>query len=364
MAFSDWLRDVLAAPYLAQSSRGVPAWESPWASPNHLVQAHAPDGAPLQVTRALAMSVPAVARARRLIVGSIARCPIEARAAGERLDPQPVWISRTDGVQSPFFRMTWTIDDLLFHGWSCWSVDRDTMGRVIRASRIPFDLWDFTETGGVRVRGTEVSDSEVCVIPGMDEGLLSYGAEAIEHAADLNRQAARAAKNPHAQILLKDTGSQPLTDPEIKSLIDSWAEARRGRNGGVAYANSSIEVKELGEAKTELLVGGRAVAAIDIARAAGVPSLMIDAAPAGTGGTTYANQSARNLELVDYALSPHMAAVAARLGLDDMVPRGTAIAFDLTDLTSPTVGDLDVPDDDQTAPAAPPSSIQREGVTK
>ena len=42
-----------------------------------------------------------------------------------------------------------------------------------------------------------------------------------------------------------------------------------------------------------------------------------------------------------------MAAIAARLGLDDMVPRGWAVAFDLSDLTANTVGEIDVPDDDR-----------------
>lgn len=87
--------------------------------------------------------------------------------------------------------------------------------------------------------------------------------------------------------------------------------------------------------------------AVDIARATGVPAMMLDAGTAGTGTVTYRSQVSRNLELVDYALAPYMAAVAGRLGLDDMVPRGTAVAFDLTDLTSPTVGELDVPDDDR-----------------
>lgn len=139
-----------------------------------------------------------------------------------------------------------------------------------------------------------------------------------------------------------------MTPQARDALVKSWAEARRGENGGVAFANQSIEVQELGKANTDLLVQGRNAAAVDIARAAGVPAMMIDAGTAGTGTITYRNQQARNTELVDYALAPYMAAIAARLGLDDVVPRGTAVAFDLTDLTSPTVGDLDVPDDDMT----------------
>lgn len=115
----------------------------------------------------------------------------------------------------------------------------------------------------------------------------------------------------------------------------------------MAYTNQTIEARELGKVDPQMMIEARNAAALDVARACGVPASMVDAAPAGTGNVTYRNQDARNTELIDYCLAPFMASIAARLGLDDMVPRGWAVAFDLTDLTSTTVGDLDVPDDDQ-----------------
>ncbi|MGC3903934.1 phage portal protein [Corynebacterium variabile] len=341
------IRDALALPALAAraSHDGVP-FESPFASPNHLVTV-TPPVTPARITRAYAMAVPPVARARRLIVGAIARCPLEARTAGARAETQPLWLTRTDGVQSPWHRMTWTVDDLLFHGWSLWGLERDTTGKVIRADRVPYHLWDTTDDG-VMVGGKIVDAAEVCLIPGPDEGLLSTAAAAIRHAAELNRLAQRAADTPAAQVLLRDTSNQPSSDAEIKALIQSWVDARRGVNGGVAYTNQSVEVVELGKADPGLLVEGRNAAALDIARACGIPASMIDAAPAGATGTlTYQNGDARNQELVDYALAPFMAAIAARLGLDDIVPRGWAVSFDLTDLTAAKIGDVDVPDDDR-----------------
>lgn len=345
MGLRDRLRDALALPYLSYHGYDEVPFESPFASPNHLVSVSLPDMRS-DVTRATAMSVPAVARARRLIVGSIARCPLEARTEGRRADKQPLWLTRTDGVQSPFFRMAWTIDDLMFYGWSLWALERDFDGAVIRADRVPFQMWDIDADGTIKVNGKRADDSEVCLIPGIDEGLLKSSSAAIRHAAELNRLAQRSADTPAAQIDLHQTGGPPLNRDQIKELIDGWAAARRGQNGGIAYTSQTIEAKEMGKTDAQLLVEGRNAAALDVARAAGVPGAMIDAHTAGSGNVTYANATARNTELVDYALAPYMAAVAARLGLDDMVPRGWAVAFDLTDLTSPTVGDLDVPDDD------------------
>lgn len=350
MKLTDLLRDALAMPYLASTGHDAVGLESPWASPNHLVTITPPDGTGY-VSRTTAMSVPAIKRARNILVGSIARCPLEARTNGRRADNQPIWLNRTDGIQSPFFRMTWTIDDLLFYGWSLWGLKRDSDGAVIRADRVPYHLWDIDANGRVTINGNAVDQQEICLIPGVDEGLLDASSETVRHAAEINRMAARAARNPSAQIDLHQTSGQPLTREQARALIDDWSSARRGENGGVAYTSQTIEARELGKSEPQILVEGRTMAAVDCARAVGVPASLVDAHQSGAGNLTYHNQDARNVELVDYGLAPFMAAVAARLGLDDMVPRGHAVAFDLRDLTGPTVGDLDVPDDDnQTVP--------------
>src|SRR5699024_5200649 len=113
MGLTDMLRDALALPYLAHTGGNAVALESPWASPNHLVSITPPGAGLASVSRQTAMSVPAIKRARNILVGSIARCPLEARENGRRAENQPIWLNRTDGVQYPFFRMSWTIDDLL-----------------------------------------------------------------------------------------------------------------------------------------------------------------------------------------------------------------------------------------------------------
>lgn len=341
------IRNAMALPAMANNmDTGHVALESPWASPNHLVTVDRPD-IPGTLSRSTAMAVPAVARARRLIVGTIARCPLEARRGGERMNDQPLWITRTDGNQSPWFRMIWTVDDLLFHGWSLWGVERDRENKVIRAERIPFEWWAIDSEGHITVRNKRVNPADVCLIPGPDEGLLNFAATPIYHAYKLQQLANRAAEMPNAQVLLKQTQGAPLSPEAQKDLINKWVAARRGHNAGVAFTNQAVEVEELGAANEHLMIEGRNIAAVDIARAVGIPALMIDAGVAGTGTVTYKNAQARNLELVDYSLAPMMAAVAARLGMDDMVPRGTAVAFDLTDLTGVTVGEVDVPDDDQ-----------------
>ena len=344
MGFLDTVRDALALPAAA----AAPPLESPWASPNHLLPVLVDDRvADTNVTRSTAMRVPAAARARRLIAGSIARMPLVATVDGIPLDRQPLFLSRTDGPVSPFHRMVWTIDDMLFYGWSLWAVRRDVDGRVVQADRVPYADWDIDANGAVLYGGRQVDESEVCLIPSIDEGVLTTAADAIRHAASLNKAAARAANTPTANIELHQTGGVALNNEEIKALVESWAAARRGDNGGVSYTNQSIEVREHGSFDAHLLVDGRNAAAVDVARAMGIPASMLDA-QLPHASMTYRNaDNLRNGEFLDHCLAPLMAAVAARLGMDDMVPRGVAVEFDTRSLTGMTDLDhtIEVPDD-------------------
>ncbi|WP_069163150.1 phage portal protein [Nocardia altamirensis] len=345
------LKAIRSLPDLAAAARNSPnalQVSSPFSRyPNHLNEVVWPDLVGLDnvlpMTRLEAMSVPAMARARRIIAGSIARMPLRAYRADTLLSQQPLWLDRTDGPVSPFHRMLWTVDDLLFYGWSLWALTRDSAGLVISAGRIAWERWEFDSTGRIVVDGELAADADVCLIPGVDEGVLWFAQRAIRHASKLIAAADKVADTPAANLELHQTTDAPMTRPEIDALVASWAAARRGSNGGVAYTNSAIELREHGAPDGHLLIEGRNAAAVDIARAAGIPAASIDAT-GPTASLTYETTQSRNIELVDYGLAPYMSAISARLGMDDMVPRGTRIAFDTEDFVGPTVR-VQVPDD-------------------
>lgn len=341
MGFLDTIRSALALPALAAQAAPV---ASPYAWPNHLYTVDT-SGLPerLELTRPAAMRVPAVKRARGLIVASVARCPLIAYTGNTISTVQPEWLDRTDSIVSPFHRMLWTIDDLIFYGSSLWAVERDAAGTVVAADRVPWENWGLGHDGHILYNGLPVADDEVCLIPGIDAGLLVDGLDAVHHAATVNRAAGNAASNPKAQIELHQTQGEPLSEPQIDALIGRWAKARRGENGGVAYTNPSIEVREHGAASEHLLIEGRNAAAVDVARAVGIQASLIDATVTESS-MDYSNVNARNAEFVDLTLSPYMSAVVGRLGLDDMVPPGVSLEFDLTPLSSLTA--VGVPDDD------------------
>ncbi|MFW0784509.1 phage portal protein [Gordonia sp. CPCC 206044] len=309
----------------------------------------------LPLTRTEAVSVPTVSRSRLLIAGTIARLPLEARRDDELADNQPVWLTRTDGAMSPYHRMLWTVDDLIFYGWSLWAVTRDTQGRITRADRINYDRWSFDVAGRIEVDGELVRSDSVVLIPGPHEGLITFGARTIRQASNLLQSADKAAKNQTAYLELHQTNEASLTDDDIAELVNSWAKARTGVNGGVAFTNNGIEVREHGAPNEHLLIEGRNASAVDIARCMGIPAALIDA-QAQQGSLTYETTQDRNAQFLTFGLSPYMDAISGRLSQDDVAPRKTVIQFSLQDF----IGDVKLPIKDQQSRSEEPSAAEPE----
>lgn len=305
------------------------------------------DGLDGGMTRAAAMKVPALARARHLIVTTTASLPLHVVTNGAPAAEQPTWISTAPGT-SAWHRMLLTADDLFFYGLAVWGVERNEAGAIVAAMRIDPSDYTITPEGTVEIDGRPVSDNEVLVIPGYHEGILSFASDTLRQARDLNQAAASAARTPSPVVELHQTTDAPLPAEEIDKLIAGWAQARRGDNGGVAYTNRAIETKEHSAADSHLMIDGRNAAAVDIARAAGVPAAMIDAVTPGSS-LSYQNTQARMQELLTFGVAPMITAIAARLSLDDVVPPGSEIEFDTTAAVG-AASAISAPDDGGAAP--------------
>lgn len=303
-------------------------------------------GAVLPCTRSQAMSVPAIAKARHVVAPKVAGYPLTALREDTPVTPQPTWTYRTDDGVSPWHRMVWTVDDLIFTGWSLWAVSRGADGVVLNASRIGRDRWSFGDNGEVLIDKAPVTNArDVVLIPGPHEGICTFGTTTIRHAMELLANAAVAGRVGAPQIDLHYTGDTQLDDETIDSMIQRWVDARLGRNGGVGFTNKLVEARELGRTDPALLVEGRNAAAVDCARLVGVAAGMIDAT-APKASLNYETQAGRGLEHTEYGVDPYMEAIEARLSMDDVVPRGQRIAFDRTrdtetpiDPTGPAVED-------------------------
>lgn len=308
---------------------------TPFSDQSHLAHVTAQDIWPdadlsgIVTSRAAAMKLGAVARGRHLITGAIGGMPLQTYR-GTDLATSNGWAAQPERGRPRCITLAWTVDQMLFYGRAWWLVtERNGYGKpvafqLVTEDRITYDA----ERGTITVDGEHVyADTDFVRIDSMSEGLLSAASSALTRATLIEAAAAKAGDNPVPAIELHQTEGDPLSTAEIDALISRWALARRGRNGGVAYTNKSIEAKVHGAAAEQLLIQGRNAAALDVARHLNLPAWAIDGAVHGSS-LTYSNVPSRSRELIDYTLQPFMDAIAGRLSMDDVSAAGTWFRLD------------------------------------
>lgn len=337
MSLIDRLRAPQAGPVLPDPSTLPVA--SPWSSGDlsPVVAADIFGTTPPSNSRAAAMKLPPVARARNLIVSTGCRIPLRAYAGEtQRPDGDAPFLYRTGTATTWQHRNAWTIDDLIFYGWSLWIKTAVDAARFpLSADRVDRAAWAINSDNRVEINGSPVDDDKVILIPGLHEGILTYGVDAITDTRELYRIVRDRIENPIPAIDLHQTEGDDLPKPERDELIAGWKAARRAKGGAaVGYTNKAIEARELGAgAGNDLLIEARNAAALDLARVVGVAASRIDAT-APKSSLNYETTAGRNQELVDFDLALYLTPISARLSMDDCVPRGSRVAHDFTDFTA------------------------------
>lgn len=314
---------------------------SPWGSPDsNLRQIIFEDiygQVPTGTTRSAAMAIPALARARNTVVTLLSGAPLAVADASGPLDVQPSWLTATSTGTIPTLWRAWTVDDLIFHGWSCSRRINGPDGYpAAPLARVPRSQWTINADNRVVINGIPQNDEDIVLIPGLHEGILTFGREAIQDARTLYEIVRGRLRNPVPQVDLHQTGGEPLTGEEIDALINGWVAARQGANGGVAYTNQTVEARELGGGSdaAQLMIEARNATALDMARIVGVHGSIVDATTP-KASLNYETTEGRNEELVDFDLNLYLLPITARLSQDDLLSPGQHVYWDLTQLTGP-----------------------------
>lgn len=320
------------------------------------------------VTRATAMRVAPVKRARAVIVGRIADLPLEMGefVRGEFVadTKQPPWLTATtDVATTPWRRTAWTLDDLLFTGWSLWAVTRNDAGEVTDADRIERDAWKFDKASptGVAVALGDIEqpvwvpvtdESTVMLFAGPDDGLLDNAHDTIVGWRHMERAWVGRARNPIPLIVLKEKDANGVNQAESEAAVASFAKGRTSPNGAVAWLPAGIEAQAMGEAKADLFNEGRNAARIDVANHVNLPVSYLDGSTA-TSSLTYVTQEGSRAQIID-DLEYWMAPLEARLSeLDITGSAGKVVRFNRSNLTA-------VPNDDHGPGRDRPAAIDQE----
>jgi HK97 family phage portal protein len=292
-----------------------------------------------RVDRSSAMQVPAVARARNIIAGTISTLGMYAynEITGAKVEGRQI-LRQPDPALPLAVTMAWTVEDLLFHGRSFWQVlevnpedGRPTQARRIDPTRVTFT----TDTMTDEIVNGFYLDGNLCPITGIgslimfsgiDEGLLSRGGRTILTALELEKAVNRMAQEPNPTMVIKNTGVD-LPPEQVSSLLASWKSARAQRS--TAYLSGPLDVTTFGyDAQQMELSSSRLNTASEIARLCNIPAWYLNAESASA---TYSNVSAERRSLVDFSLKPYMACISERLTMNDITPRGQIVKFDLDD---------------------------------
>lgn len=300
---------------------------------------HAPDIA----TRAAAMAVPGVAKARNLLVSMLASKPLVALDDAGQLEQQPAWLQSSASGVSPQHRMAWTIDDLIFYGVSLWALNRDAAGDIVDAVRWPIDQWEIDADGRILVAGTPASADSVCLFTAFGEGLLTHAGRTLKGAQLLEDAWVRRANDPIPVIDLHMTHEDALSDADAAELAKTWDIARR--KGATAVTPAGIEARALGQVSPDLFVQGRNASRLDLAGFFNLPAALLDAS-LSTASLTYSTQEGRANELATLSLPYWTDPIASRLSLDDIVPAGQRVRFDLQELHALPVNPTGTPTGD------------------
>jgi HK97 family phage portal protein len=294
------------------------------------------------ISRNDAMTVPAVARARNIIAGTIASLPMRLYrdTDGQPVNDRPAWVRQPDPMVPLQTTMAWTIDSLLFHGQAYWQVidvyaesGRPSRFRWIDPTRIGYDL---DGTGTVvqhyTIDGRRVPDrglNSLIVFSSFDDGIIKRAARTVRTAIELERAALVYAETPSPALAIKNTGAD-LPSSKIDELLSRWKASRQ--SNAVAYLSAAVDIEKVGFSPTELALNeARDQTVAELARACGIPAWYLGA-DSGTG-MTYQNVGNARRDLIDYSLRPYMDAVTQRLSLDDVTPRGVTAAYDLAEFT-------------------------------
>lgn len=291
------------------------------------------------VTRREALSVPACARGRNIIVGTAASLELHVKRKLDetRVEPTPTIISQPDKNMPTAVVYGMTAENLLFHGVAYWQIKeidpatgRPSQIRWIDAPRVSQVLDSTGEIViGYQLEAQRLPDNGIGSLiqfTGIDpDGVLNRGGRTLRTAAALERAVFNYAETPTPSVVLK--ANVPMDSNKATAILTAWKQARQTK--GTAFLSDNVDMQSVGFNAADLqLTEAREYLAKEIARLMNIPAYYLDAS---TNTMTYSNVTAERRALLDFSLRPLLTAIEQRLSMDDITVSTQYVEYDLDD---------------------------------
>ena len=289
------------------------------------------------ISRAEAMAVPTVARARNLIAGTIATLPIHLyrKSTGEELG-SPRWLEQPDYRQPRSVTLSATVDALFHFGVAYWEVTElyDFDGRpsafaFVNNDRVSFNLnQNNTEVQNYLVDGVARPNfgvGSLVTFQGINEGILNNGGRTIRAALDLEKAAAVSASTPIPSGYISNAGSD-LPEEQITGLLSQWKLARQQRS--TAFLSASLQYHATSFSPKDMMYSEAAQhLSTQLARLCNIPAYMVSSEM--NNSMTYSNVMDERRQFVDMTLKPLYAAIEDRLSMNDITNSQNYVRFSI-----------------------------------
>jgi len=289
------------------------------------------------VGRTEAMGVPALARCRNLLAGTIGTIPLELykKSTGEEL-AKPLWLDQPSYSQPRSVTIAYTVDSLLFYGQAFWQVvevyqedGRPSRFEWVANSRVTATLdRDNVFVKSYALDGTTLPMDglgSLITFQSLSDGILGTGVSTIRAALDIQKAAAVAAGTPMPSGYIRNSGAD-LPPAEVQGLLSAWKASRNNRS--TAYLTSTLQYETVGFSPKDMMYN-EAIQnlATEIARLCNVPPYYVSADQNTT--MTYANVTEERKQFLTLSLQPFISAIEDRLSMNDITNSQNLVRFDI-----------------------------------
>lgn len=182
----------------------------------------------------------------------------------------------------------------------------------------------------IEFNGVMLDTNNVITFLSPSVGLIWTGSRAVSIALHLDQFADRMATQEQVPGYLQQRGGETMSGDELTDLAEAWASLRKD-GSTVGALNDYVEFVEYKKDPSETNGAARQYQALELARLCSVPAYLVNA-PTPGASMTYNNAQGARLDLWLFGVAQYARAIAARLSMNDILPRGRYVEFNAEDV--------------------------------